>query len=279
MPPAAPPPTMRESEAPPQTGALDDLAGLLEALRTVPGRKVIAFFSAGLATRTSAQVSTVSAAAVAARTTIHVFAMPGPRGRCRPGPADGAARDARALHGRTVLSPGRNPERAVARTATELAACYVVKLEPAPTDADGRRRTLRVEVAGRGLNVRAPAWLLPSADPEDQPVQEAPASAPTPGAAEPAAPAEAAARPARPAEAPSAREAELQLAMARLVEYVEAYERQYSGPRGRGGVPPVRPRQEHPAAVGLSAGQAGEGDRVGVVSRRLRGRRRRRQGS
>jgi VWFA-related protein len=224
----SPAPAMRESEAPPQTGALNDLAGLLEALRTVPGRKVIAFFSAGLTDRSPAQVSTVAAAAVAARTTIYAFVMPGPRGDTgldlQVAPLETLARST----GGAVLSPGRNQERAVGRTAAELAACYVVTLEPAPTDADGRRRTLRVEVAGRGLNVRAPAWLLASADPEDEPV-EAPAPAPAPGAADLAAPAEAAAKPARPAEAPSARDAELQLAMARLVEYVEAYERQYSG--------------------------------------------------
>jgi hypothetical protein len=230
MPAVAPPPAMRESDAPPQAGTLNDLAGLIEALRTVPGRKVIALFSAGLANPLSSQVSNIAAAAIAARTTIHVFAMPGPR--------DGAASNLQSAPlellarstGGSFLSPGRSPERAVGRAIGELAACFVVELEPAATDADGRRRPLRVEVAGRGLTVRAPAWLLPSADPADQPAA-IPPSAPTtaPGADDRAASPESAAGPARPAEAPSAREAELQLAMARLVEYVEAYERQYSG--------------------------------------------------
>jgi hypothetical protein len=114
------------------------------------------------------------------------------------------------------------------RTASELAACYVVALEPAATDTDGKRHTLKVEVAGRGLTVRAPAWLVPSADPGDLPVSApAPAAAPIVGAGAPRG--EAAGKPARAPEPPSGREAESQLAMARLVDYVDAYERQYSG--------------------------------------------------
>jgi hypothetical protein len=228
VPAAAPAPSMREPDAAPPAGTLGELAGLLDAIRTVPGRKVIALFSAGLVNPAPAQVSAVAAAAVAARAAIHVFAVPGPRDdtgmNLQMAPLETLARST----GGSLQSPGRNPERGVTRTVTELAACYVVQLEPAATDADGRRHALRVEVAGRGMNVRAPAWLVPSADPADVPA-EAPAPAPGPGAESPAAPAEAAAKPGRPPEAPSAREAELQLAMARLVEYVEAYERQYSG--------------------------------------------------
>jgi hypothetical protein len=228
MPVAAPPPTLKEPEPASQTGVLNALAGLIDAIRPVPGRKVLALFSAGLSNPTPPEVANVAAAAIAARTTIHVFAMPVPRGdgglTLQMSPLETLARST----GGSLLSPGRNPERAIGRTVAELAACFVVELEPAASDADGRRRALRVEMAGRGLTVRAPAWLLPSADPEDQPAT-APGPAPAPGPDSPAAAAEAAAVPARPAEAPSAREAELQLAMARLVDYVEAYERQYSG--------------------------------------------------
>jgi VWFA-related protein len=224
----APAPAARETDSPAARGSLNGLAGLLDALRTVPGRKVVALISTGLTDASLGQLSDLAAAAIAARTTIHVFAMPGPRDDTGPNlqvaPLETLARST----GGSFQSPGRNPDRAVSRTVAELAACYVVQLEQAPTDSDGRRHALRVEVAGRGLNVRAPAWLLPSTDPEDLPAA-APSATPAPDAERPAAPAEGAEKPARPAEAPSAREAELQLAMARLVEYVEAYERQYSG--------------------------------------------------
>lgn len=226
VPVAAPVPEMREPQPVEAVGTLNGLAGLLEALRTVPGRKVVALFSAGLVAPSPAQVIDVSAAAVAARTAVHVFTMPGPRDSggvdLQVAPLDALAR----ATGGTVVSPGRNPERVVNRMVSELAACYVVELEPAATDADGRRHALRVEVAGRGLSARAPAWLIPSADPGD-----VPAEAPAPAAAEegPAARGEAGTGAARPPKAPSAREAELQLAMARLVDYVGVYERQYSG--------------------------------------------------
>ena len=223
-----PAPTLRDADAAPPTGTLGELTGLLEAIRTVPGRKVIALFSAGLVNPPPAQVSAVAAAAVAARAMIHVFAVPGPRDdaalNLQVAPLETLARST----GGVLVSPGRSPERVIARTVSELASCYVVELEPAVTDADGKRHTLRVQVAGRGLNVRAPAWLMPSADPGDLPAP-APASAPAAGPETPAAPADAGARAARPPEPPSGREAELQLAMARLVDYVEAYERQYSG--------------------------------------------------
>jgi hypothetical protein len=228
VPAAAPAPAVRESEGAPQSGTINELAGLLDAIRTVPGRKVIALFSAGLANLSAAQVSDVAAAAVSARASIHVFAVPGPRDdgslNLQVGPLETLARST----GGAFVSAGRNPERAMARTASELAACYVVQLEPAATDTDGKRHTLRVEVAGRGLTVRAPAWLMPSADPGDLPVI-APASTVSPSAGAGVPREDAGSRPARPPEPPSGREAELQLAMARLLDYADAYERQYSG--------------------------------------------------
>ena len=228
VPAAAPPPTMRDAGAPQRTGTIGELAGLLEAIQTVPGRKAIAIVSAGLADPSPAQVSSLAAAAIAARTAIHVFLMPAPRDdaglNLQVAPLETLAR----LTGGAVLSPGRNPERAVSRMIAEMSVCHVVEVEPAPTDTDGRRHTLRVAVAGRGLTVRAPAWFLPSADPQDLPA-EAPPPALAAAAETPAVPAEADAKPARPTRAPSAREAELRLAMARLVDYVEAYERLYSG--------------------------------------------------
>ena len=225
----APAPILAEADSAPVAGPLYELAGLLDAIRTVPGRKVVALFSAGIANAQAAQVSAVAAAAVSARAAIYAFVVPGPREDSGAGlqvaPLESLARST----GGAFVAAGRNPDRVLARTASELAWCYVVDLEPAPSDADNRRHALRVSVAGRGLNVRAPAWLVPSADPGDLP---AAAAAPAP-----AAPSEAAAyagsgvaRAPLPAAAPpSSRDAELQVTMARVIDYIEAYERQYSG--------------------------------------------------
>lgn len=205
---------------------LGGLGDILQAIRGVPGRKVVALFSAGLFDSSQAQITQLAADAVAARAAISVFVVPGPRDdpsiNLQAAPLETLAR----LTGGAFVSPGRNPDKAMGRAASELAACYVVELEPVSGDTDGKRHTMRVEVAGRGLTVRAPAWLMPTADPGDLP-PAIPAQAAD--AAAPAARDASDAKPARAPEAPSGREAELQLAMARLVEYVEAYERQYSG--------------------------------------------------
>ena len=225
VPAVAPPPTTREAEASLRAGALDGLASLLDAIRTVPGRKVIAFFSAGIANPSPAQLSAVAASATAARAAIYVFTTPGPLGDSAPNlrvaPLEALAKSA----GGAIVSLGRNPERTIGRTAAELAACYTLELEPAATDTDGRRHALRVEVAARDLTVRAPAWLIPAPDPGDFP-----AEAPVPAGDFGAAPArgDTSARTARAPATPPGREAELQLAMARLIDYVDAYERQYS---------------------------------------------------
>jgi VWFA-related protein len=225
---AAPAPTMRESDAAPPTGTLSELAGLLDAIRAVPGRKVVALFSAGVANLPAAQISEVAAAAVAARAAIHVFAVPGPRDDPALNLQSGSLETLAKSTGGAFVSAGKNLERVMTRTASELAACYVVELDPAAADTDGKRHMLRVEVASRGLTVRAPAWLMPSADPGDLPVSApAPAAAPSSDAGSPLG--EAGAKPARAPEPPSGREAEFQLAMARLADYVDAYERQYSG--------------------------------------------------
>jgi VWFA-related protein len=220
-----PPPTVREPEASQAAGAFNGLASLLHAIRTLPGRKVVAFFSAGVATPPPAQLSDVAASAAAARAAVYVFALPGPRDgaalNLQVAPLEALAKSA----GGTLVSLARNPERTIGRTAAELAACYTLELEPAATDTDGKRHALRVEVAGRDLTVRAPAWLVPAPDPGDLPA-EAPAPAGNAGPAP--ARGDTGARTARASEAPSEREAELQLAMARLIDYVDAYERQYS---------------------------------------------------
>jgi VWFA-related protein len=224
---AVPAPTVdQEFDPAAQHGAFAGLAGMLRALEAVPGRKVVALISAGVVAPSSPQVTDLAAAAVAARTVIHAFGVAQPRGDVRGEPELGPIETLAKATGGAFVMLGRNPERVIGRVAAEIAVCYVVELEGSAGDADGRRHVLRVDLANRSLSVRAPAWLVPAPDAGDV----APAGpAPVPAAGVPAgSAADGAASPRAPA-ATSAKDAELQLAMGRLVDYAEAYERQYSG--------------------------------------------------
>lgn len=210
----------------PSHGNLAGLADVLQAMRSVPGRKIVALFSAGVSDSSSAQVADVAAAAAAARAAIYAFGMLRPREDTSAvpelGPLESLARTTGG--GYTLLD--RNRERAIGRTVAELAACYVVEIEAAGINRDGKQHPLRVDLADRSLMARAPAWLVPTPDPGDvlpggpEPVPVGDLS-PVPAAGE-----------SRPAIKPAAiaeRDVELQVAMGRLIDYVEAYERQYSG--------------------------------------------------
>jgi hypothetical protein len=201
-----------------QRGAFAGLAGMLRALEAVPGRKVVALFSAGVVAPSSPQLTDLAAAAVSARTVIHAFGVTPPRGDMRGEPELGPVETLAKATGGSFTMIGKNPDRMITRVVAELAACYVVEIDSSSTDGDGRRHALRVDMANRSLSVRAPAWLVPTPDAGDV----LPAGPEPPAAVEDA-------KPARTPAASSAKDDELQVAMGRLIDYVEAYERQYSG--------------------------------------------------
>jgi len=209
-----------------QRGAFAGLAGMLRALEAVPGRKVVALFSAGVVAPSSPQLTDLAAAAVSARTVIHVFGVSQPRGDVRGAPELGPVEMLAKATGGSFTMLGKNPDRTITRVVAELAACYVVEIDSSSTDVDGKRHALRVDAANRLLSVRAPAWLVPALDAGDvlpagpEPVLNAGLSAVPPSEET---------KSTRASAGPSERDAELQLAMGRLVDYVEAYERQYSG--------------------------------------------------
>jgi hypothetical protein len=231
-----PPEPVPASQTPPQ-GAVDlasasghanleGLASILEGLAAVPGRKTLALFSAGVIGASPMQMMRLANGAVAARTAIYAFGLSGPRDTTQADPEFGPLENLAASTGGASVALGRNPERAVGRAVGELAACFVVEVEGDPADADGRLRTLRVQPASRSWTARAPAWLVPTADPGDALPDRPEASAGEEARRESAGEG---AKPARVSAGAAARDAELQLAMGRLMDYVEAYERQYSG--------------------------------------------------
>jgi hypothetical protein len=128
----------------------------------------MAFFSAGDAHPSPAQLSDVAVSARATRATIHVFTIPRPRDdsalNLQVAPLEALAKSA----GGALVSLGGNPERTISRTAAEQAACDTFALEPAATDTDGMRHALRAEVTGRDLIVRGqPAPSTRSPDRHD----------------------------------------------------------------------------------------------------------------
>jgi hypothetical protein len=188
-------------------------------LAEVPGRKVVALFSAGLVASSLTQSTDLASAAVSARVVIHAFGVSQPRGGQRGEPDLGPLETLAKATGGSFTMLGRNPDRMVNRVVADLAGCYTVEIESSLADVDRRRHVLRLDLANRLLSVRAPDAddLLP-AGPE-----------PVPRTILPAVPATEEAKPAGSPSRSSARDAELQLAMGRLIDYVDAYERQYSG--------------------------------------------------
>ena len=220
---AEPPPPVSLPATPQETSeaelaalrsGLGALRALLLALQPVAGRKAVVLFSSGLVAPAPLQVAETAAAAVAARATIYAFGIRGSYDDRQNAPDLTPIETLARTTGGAFVVLGRNPERIVERTVTELSACYVLGIQADPSDSTAKRHALRVEAAKRGLTVRAGAWLPSGPDPGDQPAS---ASLVAAGPALGVAPSP-----------PPAREAELQLALARLFDYAEGYERQYS---------------------------------------------------
>lgn len=204
------------------------LTGILRSFKPFPGRKVIAVFSPGFQGVSASAIADASAEAIAAGVTIYGFGLPSFQDDPQAQPDSAALQTLAKNTGGTYVMLGRNAEKVIERTMDDLSAVYVLGLAAAPADLDGKRRTVKVQTSRKDVTLRAPAWLLPAVDPQDvapepeaaEAVSGAPAGdrATTPGTG---------ASGARPA-APSGRDADLPVALARLFEYVQAYESQYS---------------------------------------------------
>jgi hypothetical protein len=127
---------------------------------------------------------------------------------------------------------GKGWQKSIDALVSDLAACYVLGIESVPSDADGNLHTLRVEIARQRLTIRAPALLIRGVDAGDVVVPD-PAAAVPPGPTVTAIAADAAAVARRGSSgavaAPaSGRDVDVQRVVARAVEYVAAYQREYS---------------------------------------------------
>ena len=208
--------------------SLPALRSLFDSLGALPGRKVVTVFSAGLGAATTAQVDEAGRAASSARVLVLAF---GARATASgSGLSSAPLERLAAATGGTFTPLGRNPARAVDAAAVGLGACYVVAVATPPDIARAAAPRVKVETTRKGITVRAGQWLAAAAD-ADQVAEDL--GAPPPGANEAAA-GEAVGRvPDAPRDEPSrparrARNDELLVALARLFDYADGYERQYS---------------------------------------------------
>jgi len=219
-----------EAELATARNSLAALTGILRALQPFPGRKVIAIFSPGFQSASTQMLADASAAAIAGGSTIYVFGLPAFQNEGQAAP-DTAALQALAKNtGGSYALLARNPAKVIEQTMDDLSAVYVVSVAAGAGDLDGKRHALKVQSPRKDLTLRAPAWLLPTADPGDvvpDPAQEAPAAVLAGERASDARAGTAGALDARPAAA-SAKDADLPVALARMFDYVHAYESQYS---------------------------------------------------
>ncbi|MFB3854149.1 MAG: VWA domain-containing protein [Vicinamibacterales bacterium] len=214
-------------------GTLAQIEDLLRGLDSIRGRKVVALFSAGIAGASPAALERTALAAAMSHTVIHAFRIEGGNeGDPRLAPDPGALERLALMTGGGFASLGRNPERAIDRALSALSSCYVLTIEAEPQDLEeGRHAALGVRVSRERTTVRAASRMVSMDDPGDV-VPDPPALTPPrePASAGKDRPDAVRSKPSSAASAAehAAREAELKLAMARLLDYVNGYQRQYS---------------------------------------------------
>lgn len=155
--------------------SLNGLRDLLAALSVIEGPKTLILLSEGLIVDSSLDLDAVIRAAALARVSINVLLMDVPRGNINisqlgptltedrgmevSGLADLAAGSRGSLY--RIIGDGQN---VFDRLAGELLAYYMLSVEQAPGDRDGRAHRIDVEVRRRNVTVRSrSAFVLSTA--------------------------------------------------------------------------------------------------------------------
>jgi VWFA-related protein len=165
-------------------GSLSGLDALLNALSELPGRKAVIFVSAGIVVsdrpegRPDAGSLARTMGQAAARANASVYTVHVDTTTSGVGPASqkglassNVARDralagnwlndfSSAAGGRLIYVPSGSSEFAFDRVLRETSAYYLLGVEPAAADRDGRPRELRVKVHRRGVSVRSRQWVV-----------------------------------------------------------------------------------------------------------------------
>ncbi len=147
--------------------SIRSLAALFEALAAIDGPKTVLLLTEALWAEDATQVRGLADRAAASRATLYVLQIETPTmpdasvERSSASAVDdrelrGSALDALAGLARgTVFRVGGAGEGVYDRIARELSGHYLLRLEPEPTDRDGRDHAVRVSTTRQGLQVRA----------------------------------------------------------------------------------------------------------------------------
>src|SRR5690349_21372456 len=153
--------TRRDTEA-----SLLGLRTWLQHLGETEGQKTLILLSEGLVTDSPSDLEDVVRAAMRGRVTVNVLLMDVPRADATQGPlpptfTEDRELEIRGLNDLASLSRGTifqvvgTADRAFERLASEISAYYLLSVEQAPSDRDGRNHRIDVSVQRRGVTLRS----------------------------------------------------------------------------------------------------------------------------
>ena len=163
--------------------SLGGLEALLRALEKIPGRKAVVLVSAGLlvSDRSAGRPDVGDIARVMGQTaaranatvyTVHIDTTAGVGAASQKAPGSSELARDRALYGnwlsdfsqsaggRLIYVPVGTADFAFDRILRETSAYYLLGVEPAAADRDGKPRKLDVKIKRRGLSVRSRQWVV-----------------------------------------------------------------------------------------------------------------------
>src|SRR6185436_3818556 len=157
--------TRRDTEA-----SLRGLREWLQHLAETEGQKTLILLSEGLVTDSPSDLEDVVRAAMRGRISVNVLLMDVPRSDATQGPlpptfTEDRELEIRGLNDLASLSRGSifqvvgTADRAFERLASEISAYYLLSVEQAPADRDGRNHRIDVSVSRRGVPLRLTTFI------------------------------------------------------------------------------------------------------------------------
>jgi VWFA-related protein len=221
------------ADEPDSLGSQSGMAAFLtiaRALQQLPGRKIVAVYSAGVTRALEAQTDEVRDAAISARAVIHAF-----RFKAVAGPAEhpldfGPFEHLSGATGGSAIFLDKKANTQIERLVSSMATCFTVGFDALPKDLDGRPHRLQIAASRAGLSIRAPlVWMPPTAVDDVVPEPNTSALMPfQPGTSAGGGRAFTRTETALEKPEPRDRDPQLEVALGRMFDYADEYVRQTS---------------------------------------------------